>query len=377
MNARSPKSCAATTRRRRSKTPGRSRRPGTSTRGSRISSAGPSSPAPGRSSRRADQVAEPGQFVTRGARRRADRRSSAATTACCAAFFNVCRHHAAAVETARGGHDASAALPVPRLDVLARRRAQGHAGLRGRLQLRQASNGLVPVAVGEWENFVFVRLEPERAVADGVLGDLGRRSFGPLGLARLHFVERRSDLRLQLEGLRRQLPRRRIPRPAPAQGALVSVLDYSQLHDRQRRALLPPVEPDRRRRAPRRETGAVRKGDRALYYWIYPNFMINWYEGVMDTNLVLPLSAADSRAVIFDFYFTDVADARGDRAQQGVDRRRQPRPGRGPRDLRLRAEGPGARGPTWPGRLSVRREAGEHLFHRLLAADLKAGVSRS
>jgi len=26
------------------------------------------------------------------------------------------------------------------------------------------------------------------------------------------------------------------------------------------------------------------------------------------------------------------------------------------------------------GRLSVRREAGEHLFHRLLAADLKAGL---
>jgi choline monooxygenase len=29
------------------------------------------------------------------------------------------------------------------------------------------------------------------------------------------------------------------------------------------------------------------------------------------------------------------------------------------------------------GRLSVRREAGEHLFHRLLAADLKAGVGHA
>ena len=36
------------------------------------------------------------------------------------------------------------------------------------------------------------------------------------------------------------------------------------------------------------QTGAVRKGDRALYYWIYPNFMINWYDGAMDTNLVIP-----------------------------------------------------------------------------------------
>ena len=53
------------------------------------------------------------------------------------------------------------------------------------------------------------------------------------------------------------------------------------------------------------QTGAVRKGDRALYYWIYPNFMINWYEGVMDTNLVIP-RGVDQTEVIFDFYFPDV-----------------------------------------------------------------------
>jgi choline monooxygenase len=29
------------------------------------------------------------------------------------------------------------------------------------------------------------------------------------------------------------------------------------------------------------------------------------------------------------------------------------------------------------GRLSVRREAGEQLFHRLLAADLKSGISQA
>jgi hypothetical protein len=36
------------------------------------------------------------------------------------------------------------------------------------------------------------------------------------------------------------------------------------------------------------QVSATRKGDRAWYFWIYPNFMINIYEGVMDTNLVLP-----------------------------------------------------------------------------------------
>src|SRR6185295_17099735 len=54
-------------------------------------------------------------------------------------------------------------------------------------------------------------------------------------------------------------------------------------------------------------TGDVRKGERALYYWIYPNLMINWYEGVMDTNLVRP-RGVDQTEVIFDFYFPDVSD---------------------------------------------------------------------
>jgi hypothetical protein len=48
------------------------------------------------------------------------------------------------------------------------------------------------------------------------------------------------------------------------------------------------------------QTAKVRKGDRALYYWIYPNLMINWYEGVMDTNVVRPLGI-DRTEVVFDF----------------------------------------------------------------------------
>jgi choline monooxygenase len=114
-------------------------------------------------------------------------------------------------------------------------------------------------------------------------------------------------------------------------------------------------------------TSAVRKG-RALYYWAYPNFMLNSYEGYFDTNLVIPLGV-DRMKVVFDFYFTDVGDevrelnqqsiAVGERIQdedhaicESVQR------GLGSRAYRA-------------GRLSVRREAGENLFHRLLAADLR------
>src|SRR5262249_40621234 len=47
----------------------------------------------------------------------------------------------------------------------------------------------------------------------------------------------------------------------------------------------------------------VRTGDAAYYWWVFPNFMMNIYQGVMDTNLVLPLGV-DSCRVIMDFYFT-------------------------------------------------------------------------
>jgi choline monooxygenase len=154
---------------------------------------------------------------------------------------------------------------------------------------------------------------------------------------------------------------------------LNSVLDYKQYtienEDRYCLQSSPMVSSDEDA-----ATGATRKGDRAWYFWQYPNFMINCYAGYMDTNLVIPVDVDHCR-VIFDFYFGEVATeaarkyneesiAVGDRVQSedlGICEAVQ-------RGLKSRAYG--------AGRLSVRREAGEHLFHRLLAADLK-GQSRS
>lgn len=94
----------------------------------------------------------------------------------------------------------------------------------------------------------------------------------------------------------------------------------------------------------------------------------------MDTNYVIPVDA-DHCTVIFDFYFSDVSDACreyntqsvnvGNRVQDedlGICEDVQ-------RGLKSRAYG--------AGRLSVRREAGEQLFHQLLAADLKRDLTRS
>ena len=90
----------------------------------------------------------------------------------------------------------------------------------------------------------------------------------------------------------------------------------------------------------------------------------------MDTNLVYP-RGVDQTEVIFDFWFADVSEAArefnrasieiANRVQdedEGICRSVQ-------RGLRSRAYD--------TGRLSVRREAGEQLFHQLLHADLQGG----
>jgi choline monooxygenase len=117
----------------------------------------------------------------------------------------------------------------------------------------------------------------------------------------------------------------------------------------------------------------VRQGEHAFYYWIYPNFMINCYEGAMDTNVVIPRSV-DRTDVIFDFYFADVSKRARGRNRASIDISQQIQDedvaicASVQRGLSSRAYG--------TGRLSVRREAGEHVFHRLLHADLKTGLGR-
>ena len=111
-------------------------------------------------------------------------------------------------------------------------------------------------------------------------------------------------LQLQLESLRRQLSRRRLPRAAFAQRSRQRSR-LQQLHDRKRRALLPAVEPDRDRRAKRRRARCAKASAHSTLDLSKLHDQL--YDGVMDTNLVIP-RGVDKTEVIFDFYFADVSE---------------------------------------------------------------------
>ena len=94
--------------------------------------------------------------------------------------------------------------------------------------------------------------------------------------------------------------------------------------------------------------------------------MINWYDGVMDTNLVVP-RGVDQTEVIFDFYFPETMSDDARRASVEVGQRIQDE------DVAIcKSVQRGLNSRAYDaGRLSVRREAGEHLFHRLLYKDVR------
>lgn len=298
------------------------------------------------------------------------------------AFFNVCRHHAAAVMTEPQGNAPQLRCPYHGWTYALDGELKGTPDFSGVCDFDRAGNGLIPVELAVLENWVFVRTgggaqaadllsTPEACVPiEDWLGDPLSTEIGALGLSDLHWFERRT-YRIEcnwkvfidnyLDG------GYHVPH---LHKGLDSVLDYSQytIECGQRHCLQssPMVTGDDA------EVAANRSGDRALYYWIYPNFMINCYEGVMDTNLVRPLSV-DRTEVVFDFYFQDVSETARDRNQASVavgDQIQQ-------EDLDICASVQrGLKSRAYnAGRLSVRREAGEHLFHRLLHADLKSGNS--
>lgn len=318
---------------------------------------------------RADQVREPGQYITHylaGEPILVVRGSDRVLRG----FFNVCRHHAAVVVTECEGRANNLRCPYHGWTYTLEGELKGTPDFAGVCHFDRAANGLVQVETAVWENWVFVKLESDSVSLDDFLGAHLIEQMRRLNLEKLHWIERRHyTLECNWKVFVDNYLDGGYHVPHLHKG-LDSVLDYSQytIENGERFCLQSSPVVTAGAEA---QTGAVRGGERALYYWIYPNFMINWYEGVMDTNLVCP-RGIDRTEVIFDFYFADISEQVREHniASINVGQRIQSEDVAICRSVQ---RGLRSRGYT-AGRLSVRREAGEHLFHRLLHKDLKAGL---
>jgi choline monooxygenase len=287
-------------------------------------------------------------------------------------FFNVCRHHAAAVLTEPCGQASILHCPYHGWNYGLDGALKGMPEFEGVKNFDRQKNGLVPVKADIWEGFAFVNLDPQAMSLKDFLGGLVKR-VAPLGLRKLHYFDRRVyDIHCNWKVFVDNYLDGGYHVPHLHKG-LNSVLDYKQytIENEDRYCLQSsPMVSGTEDAA----TATTRRGDRAWYFWHYPNLMINHYEGYMDTNLVLPMDVDHCR-VIFDFYFAEIDEAHAEYNQQSVTVGARVQE----EDLGIcEAVQQGLKSRAYrAGRLSVRREAGEHLFHRLLAADLKAGVGQA
>jgi choline monooxygenase len=282
------------------------------------------------------------------------------------AFYNVCRHHAAAVVTEPQGCAKQFRCPYHGWTYGNDGALKGMVEFEGVCDFDRAKNGLVPIPVNAWENFVFINLDGRSGSLKDFLANVPQL-VAPLRLTeKLQFFDRRvytlnCNWKVYVDNYLDggyHVPH--------AHKGLSSVIEYTSytIENFARSCLQSsPLSSDSGSEA---SVANTRQG-RAFYLWLYPNFMINAYEGVMDTNLVLPL-AVDKCAVVFDYYFSDTSAAAEARNKESI------RVSEIVQDEDMAICDAVQRGLAsrayLAGRLSVRREAGEHLFHRLLHADL-------
>ncbi len=314
---------------------------------------------------RVDQVQQPGQFFTINVNEEPLLivRGEEGTLR---GFYNVCRHHAAAVEPQAAGCAKQFRCPYHGWTYGSDGALKGMVEFEGVCNFERKDNGLVPVRTDTWENFVFVNLDGKTAPLHEFLGKVPSL-VAPLKLTETlhHFDRRIYTLKCNwkvyvdnyLDG------GYHVPH---AHKGLSSVVEYTKYTiENFERSCLQSSPLDASSPADS-AIGSTRRG-RAFYLWVYPNFMINAYSDVMDTNLVIPLGV-DQCAVIFDYYFADTsaASAQQHRDSIAVSEKVQDEDmaicDSVQRGLASRA--------YMAGRLSVRREAGEHLFHRLLHRDM-------
>jgi choline monooxygenase len=222
------------------------------------------------------------------------------------AFYNVCRHRAGTVARGSG-----------------RRRTLQcayHAwtyGLDGCLRstpefdgvenFDPADHGLRPVRVETWGPFVFVNMSDDTPSLLATLGEIPEE-MSSFDFTTMRRVERKdyvveANWKLYVDNY---LEGYHVPTAHPG---LNRELDYASYrvetrrwHSRQHAPIRPAAsDAQTRQYVPRSDD------DRALYYWLFPNFMLNVYLGQLQINVIVPVSH-DRTVTVFEWYMPVDAD---------------------------------------------------------------------
>ena len=313
---------------------------------------------------RREQVASPGQFVT------ADVAGEPVLVirgedGTLRAFLNVCRHRAARLCSEECGTVAKLRCHYHGWTYDLAGNLRGVPEFDGVQDFRREDNGLPPVAVAEWGPFVWVHLEKPAESLEKFLAPIPAWAESRSAFAGLKWHSRSNyDLACNwkvyvdnyLDG------GYHVNTIHPGLAGVLDYREYRTTCDGNTVLQSSPLKPGEG------ETGRTRVGDIAAYWWVYPNFMLNLYGGVMDTNLVVPLGV-DRCRVVFDLFFAaDVSEEFKTESLRVTDQ--------------VQTEDVGVceevqrnlHGKSYTaGRFSVKRENGQYHFHRMLGRKLQHG----
>jgi len=281
------------------------------------------------------------------------------------AFSNVCRHRAGPIALGSGCKNVLRCQYHGWTYTLDGRLI-GTPDVEGVEFFDRSTMGMVPLRLNTWEKFIFVNFDPNAEPLAAFLGEIPQQSRG-FQFDRLQLAERRDyvidcNWKVYVDNY---LEGYHIPIAHPG---LMREIDYAQYRTETYRYYsqqfapirgMKPEESGQRFYAP--GTGL----QEALYFWVFPNLMLNIYPDNISTNLIVPLGL-DKTLTIFEWFFHDVEPEKvKERVQRAVafsDEVQQEDIGLCEHVQR------GLRSATYDrGRYSVKRENGVHHFHMLLS----------
>ena len=285
------------------------------------------------------------------------------------AFSNVCRHRAGPIAQGSGcKHVLKCAYHgwTYTLDG----RLIGTPEIDGVEFFDRSEFGMVPLRLETWQQFIFVNFDADAPPLSTYLGNIPEQAkgfeFNGLGLAERRDYIVNCNWKVYVDNY---LEGYHIPIVHPG---LMKEIDYSRYRIETFRYYSQQLGPVKE----------IRPGDigervyppgvglqEALYFWIFPNLMLNFYPDNIQTNVIVPLSH-DKTLTIFEWYFHDASTQKTrERIKKAIEFSEAVQQ----EDMRIcEAVQRGLNSSLYDrGRYSVKRENGVHHFHMLLSEFLR------
>ena len=285
------------------------------------------------------------------------------------AFSNVCRHRAGPIAQGSGCRKVLNCAYHGWTYTLDGRLI-GTPEVDGMEFFDRSTMGMFPLRCETWEQFIFVNFAKDGpSLADylGNIPELAREfSFAGLELAERRDYIVNCNWKVYVDNY---LEGYHIPIVHPGLMKEIDYLRYRCETFRYHSQQLGPVKEVKPGDAHERVYAPGTGLKDALYFWLFPNLMLNIYPDNISTNLIVPLSH-DKTLTIFEWYFHDAASQKvRERAAKAIAFSETVQQ----EDSHIcEAVQRGLQSSTYDrGRYSVKRENGVHHFHMLLAEFLR------